>query len=98
MAGVLFGDDGYLDEDIYEEFRNNGTAHVLSVSGLHMGVIYSLFRKCAGKTMTKPKLAVLAVIMLTMGTLAGWAIPVIRAVASISLSIYAQYKDKRYDF
>lgn len=98
VAGVLFGDDGYLDEDIYEEFRNNGTAHVLSVSGLHMGVIYSLFRKCAGKTMTKPKLAVLAVIMLTMGTLAGWAIPVIRAVASISLSIYAQYKDKRYDF
>lgn len=98
IKGVLFGDDGELDENVYEEFRSNGTAHVLSVSGLHIGVLYSMFQKLSGKTMTKGKMAAMGAILLTMGTLAEWAIPVIRAISSIALSIYAGYADKRYDF
>ncbi len=34
LMGMVFGDTTYLDEDVYEGFRKNGTAHVLAVSGV----------------------------------------------------------------
>lgn len=34
LMGMVFGDTSYLDEDVYEGFRKNGTAHVLAVSGV----------------------------------------------------------------
>lgn len=34
LMGMVFGDTSFLDEDVYEDFRNNGTAHVLAVSGV----------------------------------------------------------------
>lgn len=98
IAGVLFGDTGELREDVYEEFRNNGTAHILSVSGLHIGIIYGAFRKAAGKSLTKPKILALGAILFVMGTLASWNPPVIRSVACILLNVTAIYTDRRYDF
>jgi len=40
LIGMLFGDKNLLDDDIYEMFQKNGTAHILAVSGLHVGVVY----------------------------------------------------------
>ena len=37
-----------MDEDLYEQFRLNGIAHVLAVSGLHVGLLYSLVLKLPG--------------------------------------------------
>ena len=42
VRGVIFGDTKSLSEETYEAFRQNGTAHVLSVSGLHVGMLYSV--------------------------------------------------------
>ncbi|KZK74330.1 MAG: hypothetical protein A3K90_06490 [Pelodictyon luteolum] len=39
MAGVLVGQRDGLDEDLGEAFRRTGTAHILAVSGLHVGLI-----------------------------------------------------------
>ncbi len=41
MGAILFGEKDEMDEDVLEEFRQNGTAHVLAVSGLHIGIIYA---------------------------------------------------------
>ena len=49
IKGILFGDTASLDEDIYKEFQHNGTAHVLAVSGLHVGILYGLYKKCNGR-------------------------------------------------
>ena len=97
-TGLLFGDDSYLAEDVYEDFRRNGTAHVLSVSGLHISILYALFQKTAGKITSKPKLFMLATILALMGALASWSPSVIRSVASISLRVIAEYVGRRYDF
>ena len=40
MRGIMFGETDSMDEDVLEEFRLNGTAHILAVSGLHIGIIY----------------------------------------------------------
>ena len=37
IKGVTFGDTDDIDEDTINEFRENTTAHVLAVSGLHVG-------------------------------------------------------------
>ena len=44
VMGILFGDTTFLDEDAYDEFRKNGTAHILAVSGLHVGIIYGIYK------------------------------------------------------
>ena len=41
VMGLLFGETSGIDEDIIETFRRGGTAHVLAVSGLHLGLLYS---------------------------------------------------------
>ncbi len=39
---MLFGDRGELDDDISEVFSASGIAHLLAVSGLHVGFIVTL--------------------------------------------------------
>lgn len=96
-AGVLFGDISFLDEDVYENFRNNGTAHVLAVSGLHIGVLYGVIDKIMGKKQRKIKGAVIVLAMALMGTLASWSPSVTRASGMVLLKTYAVYTDKKYD-
>lgn len=45
MGAILFGEKDEMDEDVLEDFRKNGTAHVLAVSGLHIGIIYAVISK-----------------------------------------------------
>jgi len=43
FKALLFGERGYLRENIEVQFRDAGVAHVLAVSGLHLGIIIGLF-------------------------------------------------------
>ena len=52
LAALVFGDKSYLDTDIYKAFATTGAMHILSVSGLHVGIvatvllfIFSFFKK-----------------------------------------------------
>lgn len=97
IMGVLFGETAFLDEDVYEDFRNNGTAHVLAVSGLHVGIIYGLYKKIAGNRKNPAALTLLAVLLFTYGVLSMWSPSVIRAVLMITMSVAARILDLRYD-
>ncbi|ANT64499.1 ComEC family competence protein [Prosthecochloris sp. CIB 2401] len=39
FRGILLGERDRLDTEVYDLFRNTGTAHVLAVSGLHVGLV-----------------------------------------------------------
>jgi len=39
MKSILLGDYRYLEEEEVERFRDLGLAHVIAVSGLHIGII-----------------------------------------------------------
>ncbi len=97
IIGVLFGDTTYLDEDIYENFRNNGTAHVLAVSGLHVGILYGLYKQIAGKRNNPAALVLLALLLFSYGVLSMWSPSVIRASLMIAMSVAARMLDLRYD-
>lgn len=42
LKALLFGERGYLAEEVEEQFRDAGVAHVLAVSGLHLGILLTL--------------------------------------------------------
>ncbi len=97
VSGVLFGDTSALSEDIYEDFRNNGTAHVLAVSGLHVGILYSMYRKIFGNSRSSAAAFCLLVLLTAYGTISMWTPSVIRAGMMICLHTAAQLLDLRYD-
>ncbi len=42
MIALLLGDKSQVDQTIKSQFMTTGTAHILAVSGLHLGIVYSL--------------------------------------------------------
>lgn len=97
VAGVLFGDTTYLQEEVYDEFRSNGTAHILAVSGLHVGILYGIYKKIAGKRRSLAALLLLATMLFTYGTLSMWSTSALRAILMIGISTVGRYTDRRYD-
>ncbi len=101
--GILFGDSGEIDEEVYESFQGNNTAHILAVSGLHIGILYGVFislRKRAyaisehiGKALTIIFIGFLAI----YGTLTLWTPSITRAVFLVYLKMFADRNALRYD-
>jgi competence protein ComEC len=38
-VGIVIGDQGYLDQDLRDQFMVTGTVHLLSISGSHLGLV-----------------------------------------------------------
>jgi len=48
VMGVCFGDSGYIEKAQKEEFKKLGISHVISVSGLHMSIVYKVLEVIIG--------------------------------------------------
>lgn len=97
LRGILFGDTAMLDEEIYDAFRQNGTAHVLAVSGLHIGILYGIFRKLQSRRRSKGLLILFLLSLAVYGTAACWSVSVRRAVLLILLSLAGEQLQRRCD-
>ena len=97
LRGVLFGDTKGLDEEIYREFRENSTAHILAVSGLHVGMLYGIYKKLYRKKKSLLLTAVFAAVLLLYGTTTLWSVSVSRAVILILFSLAADFLNRRFD-
>lgn len=97
VRGILFGDTADLDEEVYDTFRKNGTAHVLAVSGLHIGIIYGLFRRLWEKHRSRAMVMLFLMILTAYGTAACWSVSVRRAVFLILLSLLGEAVQRRRD-
>lgn len=97
ISGVLFGDTSLMEEEAYEEFRENGTAHILAVSGLHVGILYGIYKKLAGRRRSLPALVSLVCILFVYGSLAMWSTSSCRAILMILISTAGRYSDRRND-
>lgn len=42
-SAMMLGYRNQLDSDLYQKFTNSGAVHVLAVSGLHVGIVCSIF-------------------------------------------------------
>lgn len=97
ISGVLFGDTSFIEDAVYEEFRSNGTAHILAVSGLHIGIMYGIYKKLAGRRRSLTALGALFGMLFLYGSLAMWSTSACRAILMIIVSALGRYVDCRSD-
>lgn len=97
LAGVLFGCTEEMPEEMKEDFRSNGTAHILAVSGLHVGVIYGLYRRLTAGRKKKYDQMLLIAFLLFYGCITLWSVSVVRAVLLIIFMTFGDVLSRRYD-
>lgn len=97
LRGILFGERSELDDEIYTEFSENGTAHILAVSGLHVGFLIALLSVLArNRKYWKVTMAIFGVLVL-YGEITSWSASTIRAVLIAMLSMSSMYLRRPFD-
>lgn len=97
IKGIMFGDKTDIGQDVLEDFQRNGTAHILAVSGLHIGIIYGFIAR-----MWRWKKGGFYFILVTLflGSYCIWSSfspSVIRAVFMTELHLISKLIKYRYD-
>lgn len=100
IAAITLGYKAYLSDDLQEAFRASGTAHVLAVSGLHVGIIYliiNLLFSFLGKTGNLFMLRQWLVLLLLWGYvfMTGMSASVIRAAIMITIFCLGSIQHQR---
>ncbi|MBR5228332.1 MAG: ComEC/Rec2 family competence protein [Firmicutes bacterium] len=98
LCGILFGDDGLMDETVQENFRHVGTGHLLAVSGLHVGMVYGIFYMLLGRPVSFWGNVPLMLMMLGYAAVSGFSPSVVRAVFMIFVNMVGRVTHRRYDF
>jgi len=81
FKALLFGERVLLDDQLEDDFRDAGVAHVLAVSGLHLGILMGFFwimLRWLGLSRTW-SYVLIAVLVLVYLTLVGFKVSLIRA-------------------
>lgn len=97
LKGILFGDKSFISDEISEDFIGNGTAHVLAVSGLHIGFILGMLRFLSSKRRTPGSALFIALILLIYGELTMWNPSTVRSVIIAVLAIFSVYLGRSFD-
>jgi competence protein ComEC len=91
-TALLVGYDDEIDKDVMQSFSHSGTLHILSVSGMHTGLLYGLiiavflfFDKHDRYKKTKCLVVILSLILFVVIT--GFSPSVLRAALMLSLVI-----------
>ncbi|MDR2355618.1 MAG: DNA internalization-related competence protein ComEC/Rec2 [Clostridiales Family XIII bacterium] len=97
MAGMLFGDSSLMDDAVYEAFQKNGTAHILSVSGIHVAILYACIVRLLGNRRGFAQSVAALLGLFLYAAMAQFAPSVVRASAMILTHIVAGLLRRRYD-
>lgn len=96
---MLLGDGSLLDREIKTLYQENGIAHILSISGLHISMlgmgIYHLLRK--GRMGIYVSAIGGAVFILLYGTMIGFGLSATRAIGMYLIHMIAVLWGKSYD-
>lgn len=97
---LLLGQKESLDKDIKQAYSETGTLHILAVSGLHVGIIYSIlllplvaFKQ--GHPLRQGYLVLVVVLIWVYSAMTGFSPSVIRAAAMFSLFTAGQMRKRR---
>lgn len=90
VAALVLGYDDEIDQPLMNAYSHTGTLHVLSVSGLHVGIIYLMLSYLLGfldrKRLLKwLKVFVILTVLWFFVLLAGFSAPAVRAALMFSL-------------
>ncbi|QXM06214.1 DNA internalization-related competence protein ComEC/Rec2 [Crassaminicella indica] len=97
FLGILLGDKEKLDTNLYKVFKKVGIAHILAVSGLHVGIIYMYINKLLKRFPLPIKIFSILAIVSFYVIITGCAPSVLRAASMTFILILAPLFDRRYD-
>ncbi|MBN1825866.1 MAG: ComEC/Rec2 family competence protein [Candidatus Eisenbacteria bacterium] len=94
---LFLGDRSRLDPETVESFRETGLAHLLALSGLHLGIFYALLRVPLGVVpIPRRWVPVSAVALLWFfGAAAGFPVSLLRALVMASLLAIGRLLERR---
>lgn len=95
-SALLIGDDDAIPKSVYQAYTDSGTIHVLSVSGMHVGVIYlllvSLFGRMERNKFLRPVYFISILIFIWMySILSGSSASVFRAATMLTVVIIGKW-------
>ncbi len=101
LLAMALGDQSRISDAQWDTFRVTGTAHLVAISGLHVGIVAGLIAACVGGIWRRVPWLVCrvparhaavccaVVAALAYAALAGFGIPVVRAVIMLSVAAVA---------
>ena len=99
FCGILLGDRKAVDELTRLDYQNNGMAHILAISGLHIsllfGAIYELLKRLGLNRYLSG--LVCFVLLLSYALMTGFSMSTLRALCMIVISLFAIYTGESYD-
>ena len=96
---MLLGDSGYMDEDVLQNFRYGGIAHIFAVSGLHIGIVYGILAFFLRKVRLNrwARLPVLAAVLVFYAGICGFSPSSVRALVMCLVLAVADAAGCAYD-
>ncbi|WP_140936582.1 ComEC/Rec2 family competence protein [Sphingobacterium lumbrici] len=97
---LIFGSRSQLDATTLEAFTNTGTIHVLSVSGLHVGLVFGLLTFCLGWIDRFPfgraiRCSIILLCVWAYVILTGMAPPILRAGIMITFFLFSIWTGRK---
>lgn len=99
VCAMLLGDKSGLSEETKKLYQENGIAHILAISGLHISLIGAGFFFLLRRYVMPMHMAAVTtvVFLLLYGTLTGFPVSTKRAVIMMICMLGARFTGKRYD-
>lgn len=100
MYSTLFGDKTQLSRDMYSRYQSSGVAHVLAVSGLHVGIIVAVLKKLLQKMKVNKYVILIFILsfLIFYAYLCDWSFSVVRASIMAIVVLLAPLFFREYDF
>ncbi len=99
MCTMLLGNKDVLDSKIKESFQQNGIAHILSISGLHITIIgmgiYEMLRRIG--IAVKPAGLLGVIVLLLYGIMTGMSVSTCRAIGMYVIRMFGEIVGRTYD-
>ncbi len=100
LKAALLGDKSGLSDDDYALYKDNGIAHLLAISGLHVGIVglglYNMLRKKLHISFLSAGL-IAGIALIMYGVMTGLSVSISRAVAMLLLYFAAEYIGRSSD-
>ena len=96
---MLFGDKSSVDEVVYNDFSGAGIAHLLAVSGLHVGFLVAILLAICKlfKARGYVRFAIVVVVLGFYAYLCGFSVSVLRASIMALCMLFAGCIKEKYD-
>lgn len=98
MSAMLLGDKNRMDEQLYEDFRKAGVAHILVISGMHISIIGLGIYRLLSKRLSFGIAAVMALLIICLYIdMTGMGLSAIRAGIMLAFLLMGKVIGRTYD-